>query len=184
MEIYSVINDFGGIVPNVGQLDIEINSSNITKNLYGVTTYDDVVEIVFDTTLSGSEKTTLDTLVAAHVPIYIPETPYSLDIIPRKNNFNNSNFKRLATNIFPGTTYATAKCVSYMSSSLTNYTIRILDKNNQQILAEATFANTTENVQDIGVLTNLPSDTTQIEISAKVTGGGKAYLESLIICYE
>ena len=107
----------------------------------------------------------------------------SLDIIPRKNDFNKSSYKRLSSNVFPGTSYASAKCVSYMSSS-SSYSIQIFDKNNHQILLEKTFTNTEESIQDLGVLTNLSSDLTQLEISGKVTGGGKAYLESVIICYN
>lgn len=184
MEIYSVTSDFGGILPNVGQLHEEIVASSITKNLYGVTTYVDSVEIVFDATLSAQEKTALDVLVAAHVPVYIPETTNSLDIIPRKNNFNKSSYKRLSSNVFPGTSYASAKCVSYMSDSSSSYSIEIFDKDNHQILLEKTFTNTEESIQDLGVLANLSTDLTQLEISGKVTGGGKAYLESVIICYN
>jgi len=183
METYLISVDFGGIVPNVGQLDKEISISSITKNLYGVTTYDDTVDIYFDATLSAPEKIELDAIVAAHIPVYTPATPYSLNLIPRQNNFTKSSYQRLAANVFPETTYATAKCVSYMDSSATSYSIQIYDKNNRQTLAEETFTNTEESVQDLGVLNNLPSLSTQIEILCKVNGK-KAYLESVIICYN
>lgn len=185
MESYSIINDFGNVSPNISQLQEEIaNNVNITTNIEYINLTGDEVDIFFTSNISVPEKTELDSLVAAHVPIFTPSTRNSLNVVPRRNNFNKSNFRRLATNVFPGTTYASAKCVSYMSNSLTDYTIRILDKNNHQVLGEATFTNTSESIQDIGVLTNLPSDTTQIEISGKVTGSGKAYLESVIICYD
>lgn len=185
METYSILADFSGVTPNMSQLKTEIISNvNIIKILNGTEKYDDSVEIVFDATLSASEKTVLDALVAAHVPVYIPETTNSLDIIPRKNNFNKSSYKRLSSNVFPGTSYASAKCVSYMSNSSSSYSIEIFDKDNHQILLEKTFTNTEESIQDLGVLTNLSTDLTQLEISGKVTGGGKAYLESVIICYN
>ena len=130
METYSVTTDFGGDVPNVGQLHNEIVNSSITKTLHGVTTFDDIVNIEFDLTLSGAEKTTLDGLVASHVPVYIPETPNSLNIIPRSNNITTSTYKRLVSDFFPGTAYATAKCISYMNSNSTSYSILIFDKNN------------------------------------------------------
>lgn len=185
METYSIINDFSNISPNISQLQEEIiNNINITTNVEYINLTGDVMDIFFATNISAPEKIFLDLLVASHVPIFTPSTRNSLNIVPRKNNFNKTNFKRLATNVFPGTSYASAKCVSYMNNISTSYSIRILDKNNHEVLGEATFTNTTESIQDIGVLTNLPSDTTQIEISGKVTGGGKAYLESVIICYN
>lgn len=185
MQTYSILTNFSGVIPNMSQLKAEIVSNvNITKILNGTEKFDDIVNLEFDATLSAPEKTALDALIAAHVPVYIPETTNSLNIVPRKNNFNKSSYKRLSSNVFPGTSYASAKCVSYMSNSSSSYSIEIFDKNNHQILLEKTFTNTTESIQDLGVLTNLPSDTTQLEISGKVTGGGKAYLESVIICYN
>jgi len=185
METYSIINDFSNISPNISQLQEEIiNNINITTNVEYINLTGDVMDIFFATNISAPEKIILDLLVASHVPIFTPSTRNSLNIVPRKNNFNKTNFKRLATNVFLGTSYASAKCVSYMNNISTSYSIRILDKNNHEVLGEATFTNTTESIQDIGVLTNLPSDTTQLEISGKVTGGGKAYLESVIICYN
>ena len=182
METYSISIDFGGTVPNIGQLHNEIVDSSIAKNLYGVTSYEDVVDISFDATLSGPEKTTLDGLVAAHVPVYIPSTPNSLNIIPKTGSVKSSSYTRIAANLFPGTTYATAKSVSY--STATSYDIQIYDKNNQQILLTANLTNSEESIQDLGVLSNLSVDQTQIEISVKKTGGGKAYIESIIICYN
>lgn len=185
METYSIINDFANVSPNISQLQEEIiNNINITTSIEYINLTGDVMDIFFVTNISAPEKIILDLLVASHVPIFTPSTRNSLNIVPRKNNFNKTNFKRLATNVFPGTSYASAKCVSYMNNISSSYSIRILDKNNHKVLGEATFTNTTESIQDIGVLTNLPSDTTQIEISGKVTGGGKAFIESVIICYN
>jgi len=185
METYSIINDFSNISPNISQLQEEIiNNINITTSVEYINLTGDVMDIFFATNISAPEKIILDLLVASHVPVFIPSTRNSLNIVPRKNNFNKSSYKRLSSNVFPGTSYASAKCVSYMSNSSSSYSIEIFDKDNHQILLEKTFTNTEESIQDLGVLTNLPSDTTQLEISGKVTGGGKAYLESVIICYN
>ena len=184
METYSIINDFANVSPNISQLQEEIiNNINITTSIEYINLTGDVMDIFFVTNISAPEKIILDLLVASHVPIFTPSTRNSLNIVPRKNDFNKSSYKRLSSNVFPGTSYASAKCVSYMSSS-SSYSIQIFDKNNHQILLEKTFTNTEESIQDLGVLTNLSSDLIQIEISGKVTGGGKAYLESLIICYN
>jgi len=65
-ETYSVASDFGGVPPNLPQLDDEINNdAGITTSHNGITLTGDVVDILFVSTISGSEKTALDSLVAA-----------------------------------------------------------------------------------------------------------------------
>ena len=188
METYSIAADFGGVTPNIGQLHNEIIANvNIIKTLYGVSQYYDVVDIQFDLTLSAPEKTELDSIVSSHVPVYIPSTPNKLNIITRNNPIKNSSYIRVATEVFLGSTYATAKSISYMDSGSTSYDIQIYDKNNQQILLETNLTNTTESIQDLGVLSNLPTSPTQIEISVRRNGGtgnNKVYVESVIICYN
>jgi hypothetical protein len=67
--IYSVITDFGGNV-SPACLHLEITSSIISSVLVGVfmEAGDDNVVINFQTVLSGSDQTTLDSIVAAHDP--------------------------------------------------------------------------------------------------------------------
>ncbi len=67
-ETYSKSGDFGGALA-AGQFHTEIeNEAGITTTLLRVDVTADVVDIVFQSTLSGGEKTTLDTLVSNHVP--------------------------------------------------------------------------------------------------------------------
>ena len=188
METYSIVTDFGGVTPNIGQLHNEIIANvNIIKTLYGVSQYNDVVDIQFDLTLSGPEKTELDSIVSSHVPVYIPATPNKLNIVTRTNPVKNSSYTRVGTEIFLGSTYATAKAISWMESGITSYDIEIFDKDNHQILLTANLTNTEESVQDLGTLSNLPTSPIQIEISVRKNGGSnkdKVYVESVIICYN
>ena len=67
-ETYSKSGDFGGAIAT-GQLHTEIeNEGGIATTLLRVNMTADVVDIVFQSTVSGGEKTTLDTLVSTHVP--------------------------------------------------------------------------------------------------------------------
>ncbi len=66
-EIYSLSGDFTGLTNH--QLKSEIIASAITPVCTDVKTDDDVVSIMFDSEIDAGDKTTLDGLVAAHVPI-------------------------------------------------------------------------------------------------------------------
>lgn len=185
MEIYSVINDFGAINPNISQLYDEIVNSSITEILERVSQEQDNVEIVFISTISPAEKTTLDGIVASHIPVYIPVTNNKLIIVGKTNSINSS-FTRTGTEIFKGSTYAIAKSISYMDSGATSYDIRILDKTNKTILLSTNLTNTEESIQDLGVLSNLSTSTSQIEVSIRKNGGNKkdkVYIESVTIYF-
>ena len=185
METYSIINNFGGIEPNIAQLDTEIKANvSITTTLNGISKYADIVEIVFISTLSGPEKTVLDGIVAAHVPVYIPSTDKKLNI-SCKTNSNKASFTRVATEMFLGSTYATAKCISYMSSNSGSYDVQIFDKTNKQVLLAKNLTNNTEDIMDLGVLSNLSISPIQVEISIKRNGANATvYIESVTIVYN
>lgn len=111
----------------------------------------------------------------------------NLPIIPKTTVINNSGYIRIATEIFSGSQYATAKSISYMDSSVTSYDIQIYDKYNKQILLTKNLTNTQEGLQDLGVLSNLPLSSTQLEISVKRNGGNAAsniYIQSVTIYYN
>src|SRR6056297_1917109 len=64
---YSRSVDFGGEVAS-GQFATEVENSSIGINFLRVDTLGDDVYVIFSITLTGPEETTLDGLVAAHVP--------------------------------------------------------------------------------------------------------------------
>ena len=186
METYSLGSDFGGVSPNIEQLVSEIQENvNITTTLNSLYQYSDDVNIVFASSISGPEKTELDSIVANHVPVYIPSTDKKLNI-RCNNDSKKSSYTRVGISIFLGSTYATAKCISYMDSGATSYDIQIYDKDNHQVLLTKNLTNTEESVQDLGVLTNLSTSPSQIEVLVKRNGSGsnKVYIETLTICYN
>ena len=186
MEPYSITTNFGGVSPNLLQLHNEIvDNINILKYLKGVVPFEDSVNIIFDLSLSAPEKTELDGIISSHVPIYIPELSERMTIRSKISSTKKKSYIRLGTEIFLGSTYATAKTISYMDSNVTSYDIQIFDKDNHEILLTKTLTNTTESVQELGILSNVSTIPTQIEISVKKNGagGGKVYVESVTICY-
>ena len=69
-ETYSIQNiaHFNGVVPNTTQFEQEIIESSISTTITRIDTVGDSVYIVFVSTISAGDKTTLDCLVSSHVP--------------------------------------------------------------------------------------------------------------------
>ena len=188
MESYSVANDFAGVIPNIEQLYNEITAeTNITKQLNDINLYGDSLSIFFVSNISAPEKTSLDSVISGHVPDNNPVTDKAEKILLSQDWIKNDSYRRISKPFkFPGTTYAKASVISRMDSNLTSYDIKIYDNTNKATLIETTLNNTTESVQNLGVLTNLSSDTFVIEVFAKKNGGNtssKIYLESITIEY-
>jgi hypothetical protein len=75
---------------------------------------------------------------------------------------------------------------SYMSSGLTSYTIQVYDTTNSEIIAEKEFFNTESNLNDLGIISNLPQTNSTFEVYVKTNGSksANAYIENIIITYN
>jgi hypothetical protein len=73
-----------------------------------------------------------------------------------------------------------------MSSGLTSYTIQVYDKTNSEIIAEKEFFNTESNLNDLGIISNLPQTNSTFEVYVKTNGSksANAYIENIIITYN
>jgi hypothetical protein len=68
-EIYSIIEHFSGNTPNSTQLISEIESnSDIVTPINGITINEDIVEFLFNTSISETEKSALNLIVSNHIP--------------------------------------------------------------------------------------------------------------------
>lgn len=181
---YKVVDDFNNVNPNPDQLFLEIEAdANITTTVSGVRSDSTDVEIIFETSISQSEKDALDIIIANHVPTI--ETNKTLSIIPRVSSVKNTDYRRIATFAFPGSTYATANSISRMSSGITSYNIRIIDRKNGQVLLTTNLNNTSETRQELGVLSNLPEEESVFQVLVKRNGGSnkQVYVENINIEY-
>lgn len=142
-------------------------------------------------TLADSEPTqcpnnaahAIDTNSITIIESFIPNKIYKIE--PKINNINTNKYNRIGIYEIPETRYATIKGIIWMDAINTSYTIKFFDKINNATLLETTLTNTTESVQNLGTLIDLPL--TQIEIFIKKTGGdtkSKVYIENLIIYYS
>lgn len=64
---YSVTTDFGGTSPLLPQLQQDIIDSSIAKTVIGITMTGDDVDITFNSSLTGGEQDTLNTVVSNYI---------------------------------------------------------------------------------------------------------------------
>ena len=67
--VYSLIIDFPVNQIDTNQFHNEVIAASLTPNLIGIEINGDSVTIIFDAPLSGAEQTTLNAIVAAHIPV-------------------------------------------------------------------------------------------------------------------
>jgi len=181
-ESYSITTDFGGSV-SISQLDQEIQDSSIVTSLLGINRYGDTIDIVFSSTISTGEKTTLDGIVSAHTPVTTASfTPFS--VYPARNTYRSSIYSRVASHKFYGTSYSiySISIFSFMRSDVTSYDIRVLNISDNSIIATGNFSNTAEDYLDLGTISNIPTVDTEIEVHVKKNGG--SYVSVLEVIFN
>ena len=182
----SLATDFGGSI-EPAQFDTEIKTSSIAQNLQGVTIIGDDVNITFTATLSTGDQTILDGLVSSHMPITgtgdrvleISLTKDSIDL-PVYHPIKSFNF--LGTNKLSNITHM--KIVGSMDLDGTDYSVRVWDVTNHNSICSATFSNITDKVNDLSILSNLPTGEAIFEVQMKVNGMTKAIVTELLIYYD
>jgi hypothetical protein len=179
---YSLVNDFNNNI-NLSQLHHEVLNSNIEAPLIGIQSNDDKITIHFTILLSQPEEVILNDIVSSHDAIDNIYMSNSLTANPRREVIRTDNYKRMCTFIFPGSSHCKFKIHSYKSNTLTSYSIRIYDITNRKLILQTDLNNNDEIPIDLGFGDNIPSNESILEVSAKKTGYGKAYMESIILQY-
>jgi hypothetical protein len=73
-----------------------------------------------------------------------------------------------------------------MANGIDSYDVRIIDSENGQVLLTSNLTNTTESRQELGVLSNVPQDSSTFQVLIKRNGGSgnkKVYIENINIEY-
>ncbi len=107
--------------------------------------------------------------------------------VPRSSSTSSLTYDRLGTFVLPVMKNATVKSISWMDLDATSYDIRIFDKTNNVDLLNVNLNNTSEQVNNLGSLTNISLSDAQIEVFVKRQGGVSSplvFLESLTINYN
>lgn len=169
------------------QFHTEVANSAITANLHGVSRTGDSIDIVFDADLSGADETVLDGLISNHVPDTTPTNFNYQTFSVKKPDVAGTSYGVLDRVAFRGGTYAKIYSISYMDTSVTDYSIRIYDRTNGNIIVEATgLTNTNEGLTVLGLGSNISATNAVWEIQANKTGGSgnkTAHVDSIYIEY-
>ena len=192
---YSISTEFGGATGlNMSQLhDAIVAEAGITPTLDGLNSTGDSLDIVFTSALSGGEQTTLDSLVASHVPDNSPPRLNFYSFDPKKESINSTSYSKFGTFKYDGSDVIGAinyiDVVAYKGDSATSYSVRIYDRTNDRVVAEATdLTNTIEEIQSLGTVSNIPTQKAVFEVQAKRVGGNgngrKVYIEQVIIYHN
>jgi len=170
----SISTDFGGnFLASQFQEEIVANGT-FTAVIQSISTSGDNIDLVFDIALTGGENTTLTTLIGNHVPLALL-TPHSVAI--NETSTPDTTFDVVYTHIFEGSDFISGgsvsklQVVSRMDSGLTNYSVRIIDTTNANVIASGTFTNTSDSINNLGTVSNISINQAIWEIQMKVTGG-------------
>lgn len=186
-EIYSKEDDFGGNIAE-GQLHEEILAeSGITTTLLGISTDEDVVTIIFESTISSDEKTLLNNIIENHTPQspYMPKKYIKVSAPDITNAYTNTDvYFIMMSTMLPNQISAKITNIYLTSKStgnLTSYDVRVYNVTEDKTLATKNLTNTDKAINSMGTISNLPTTTSIIEIHAKRNGGDE---NSLVWVYD
>jgi hypothetical protein len=167
----SLSTDFNNEL-DIGQLHHEIVGSAITITLIGINLTEDLVEIMFESTLPEGDVTILNSLIENHVPNTTVVGDNVISIPTTIQKVATLEFKKIANFIYRGSDIHDITNVKISSSQTkvgTSYTVRVFDVINGNVIAINTFTNTNDAINDLGAISNLPSNETKLELQAKVS---------------
>ena len=191
----SLSSDFSGNF-NPDRFYVEVmasNISNVSSSYLGTTMKDGEIEIIFNSELSSEDLIILNNIISNHqysMPVimknkYISVYPSNLKKQKKTAYTVVTNFNYRGSDAIGSINYIEA--ISHMDSTVTNYKIRVVDKNTGNILVEKTgLNNTTPELFDLGTITNVPSVNSMLEIhvyknSTKDTDF--VYIDEILIYY-
>lgn len=171
--------------------EIIASSINNAKTIIDTGTVGTQINLVFDLELDAGELIVLDELVTLHDSSLIEEYLKTETFRSIDNKIISSSYRNDIKFIYPGSKYIDPikkiKAIGYMDDSVTNFSIIIYDKTNNQIIATNTFTNTTpDSILDLGVISNIPTEESLIQIKYSYISLDKkkfAYVSEVIFYY-
>jgi len=182
-KFYNLITDFGSNV-KIGQLLNEIqDAQNIAKDAIGIKLYNNTVECVFSEELDQGESDALDVVVANHTPA--TENPIIIknNIELTSNKYTTSSYSRISTFVIKGDQYniESIKFVGEKNSNVTSYDVRIIDIENNNIIASGNYTNDNIEINDMGTISNSPTTEKILEAHVKKNGGSRVYIYEMFM---
>lgn len=135
----------------------------------------DYYVVDFPATLTSPLSDTLNTIVTTHVGTPDPEGSYFFIFPLSDEQFNNTSYTSCGAFEYPGRNVDDLTNIRFTGAVTTgNYSVRIYDVTNSQIIAEGTFSNISKTVNDLGTLSNVPYNDVLFDVQIK-TSSSSAY---------
>ena len=146
----------------------------------------DNVSISFTNTLTSHQQNILNSLITNY-----NNAPINYSVIPSRINVEKTSsilyYSRITSLYIQGEYHQSIqsiKIIAYMQNGNTSYDVKIYDVNNNKVIAEKNFTNTTEDILDMGSLSNLPYKETIFEVQVKSNKNRKdVYIQNIILNY-
>lgn len=182
----SLATDFGSsLKPHQFHKEIEDNTG-ITPNLIGINITDDVVDIVFDSALSGGEQTILNGLISSHAPVTAKNRFYNIPI--ETTNIRDTTYVLMAKIPYQGSdvlgTIDYIEVVTKVNKNNATYDLRVINPNNEDVLAEISNQSNQQYVSiDMGTVSNVPENEILLELQGRVSGNGtpRLYIQMITV---
>lgn len=184
--VYSLTTDFpNGLISNELH-KILSESVAISVQFVGINTYDDVVEILYETSLSGAEELELNSIISAYAPSNGAQKTNFYHVYPNMLSITSLSWTTVGVFKYGGSNEKGLinyfDVISKTSSALTSYDVRVVDSTNGTILCSVSnLDNTAYQLNDLGVISNIPEDEAMLEIQMKRNGLTTVYIQALIV---
>lgn len=182
---FSYSSDFKNQLSETDLVDEIKAEASITPNILRVDRDGDVISICFDSSLSAGEETTLNSIIQNYE--HVPKIRYNgtIALRPEDSKFKNTDYSVQDSCIYGGSeTMGSIHKISgigYMESNGLNYSIKIYDKTNNNVIAEKTFTNTTSNIITFDTISNVPTDESILELHLKTGSKKNAFVPYLAL---
>lgn len=187
---YSILNDVTAQSVDLLTLNNSIISTFTTNTLIGTTVDGDVLYIGLEQPLSDDDKIVLDGIVQDHDPVPPVVKSTRIALYPLVSKTSNTYYTSIGSIIYTGSSHTGMICaidsLSKVDQGSATYTIQIINRTDNSIIAEETFDNTTLQICNFSTLNkaNIPTELSVIEAMCKVNKTGKntfnAYLNQIV----
>jgi hypothetical protein len=174
--------------------EVKVSSLDETKIIYIEDMGGGDIKITTLVSLSESDETALDALIAAHPNTTVISADDaiggSMQQISIAKDTKNNTYTTLGKMIFDGTDNGASifqiKVIAYMQNGADSYDIRVIDGQTSLTIAEKiALTNTTDEVIDLGAITNLPTSSGMFYFQIKKNGNAskRIYLDTALFKY-
>ena len=178
-------------LPNgVNHKTLELEIKQQLNSSFSILHYGDDLDIIFDSTLSSGDQTTLNDIIDNHDESSIVRREKFFSVNPWIYRTKNNKYTSLASFSYGGSFHVGPinyiDIVARRTNSSITYDLRVVDTLNSNVLCEQTELDNNEfAVIDMGTISNMPNDPTILDVQVKRSGSNKfVYLSQIVIYYD